>query len=1001
MTPRPSSDHRHAASRQAEHERQPRRSAKGTGAGMPRFLQRRALEVDAEHSPLEREADAVAEQVMRMPAGALGAAGTAGGADERPLRRAAEPGAGTRLPPAASPAVEAALGTSGRPLSTPERLQFEPRLGADLSQVQIHTDGRAAVAARALGAKAFAHGSDIYFGAGRFAPHTGEGRRLLAHELAHTLQASGPGLLQADFQSDFAGRNEVRVADSPVRPQGTIRVNNAAGEAVYVPYNIYRPQDVPEPYRDRVMDSTQAVSIRNPGVHSADLNRLILSEGLNQRITVEHMRRFAESLGSYVEIRVIMARVDNDFRFVGWDQISSSSSGMYAGFVESQVGTGGVGRALFADRVVRALQSGVPEMNLEMYTSQRTETFHTEIYRVAGLSGRPSPDVGYTLNTRQMARVALAWSDGLSEAQRFQLVPLAAGAREPTPAEAQRILGGSQAPGSGSAGAMAGGFASDARLEMQRFAEQVNRNVRQPAQLERLEDLHRRDVQERLVRDHAGFASVGQRLYRVQWEGDTLRAREVMSELIWRQAPSPPRPTSRLFEPLMPFPMGPLPVALDPARHVRIGSMLLEPPTETRLVAGDIVIVHSGLTFEARDARSGRPLVGTFEGGEWYRVLGPDGRNRQVDPVTGEGVRTIQIGGRTMLVEPFGPQPVASPRGVGTRAVAGGVGLIMIANEILGFAGAALRNQRAAIAEGEAEIKLWDELRADPLPGMWDVWGKGPASASTTADTALFGTWYYPYVVDIDGEKLRAELPRRVRSYYELQILLDSARPLGAIQERWGRWYAVVNRPARSSWKIYDITDAIRTVESLTLGAAEAGLRERLAATPEGERKGRIFRIKPGATLHRSQGGLFNRQPLHGAGDRLGPNALVREIRRTDFVVSTDRIFVEPVNADAYRAVALAAYRINDSIEDIWEEVKDSGREVTPAKLPRFGDGPLNRFTAGPETEGEQRFGYTTYIRDPGNPGARTAALGEIRKFWVSVDDVTRVKEEDVADYLR
>jgi hypothetical protein len=29
-------------------------------------------------------------------------------------------------------------------------------------------------------------------------------------------------------------------------------------------------------------------------------------------------------------------------------------------------------------------------MHLEVYTSERTEEFHTQIYRAAGLSGRPS-----------------------------------------------------------------------------------------------------------------------------------------------------------------------------------------------------------------------------------------------------------------------------------------------------------------------------------------------------------------------------------------------------------------------------------------------------------------------------------------------------------------------------------------------------------------------------------------------------------------------------------
>jgi hypothetical protein len=283
---------------------------------------------------------------------------------------------------------------------------------------------------------------------------------------------------------------------------------------------------------------------------------------------------------------------------------------------------------------------------------------------------------------------------------------------------------------------------------------------------------------------------------------------------------------------------------------------------------------------------------------------------------------------------------------------------------------------------------------------MWDRYAQGPAAHGTKADTAVSGTWYYPYVVDIDAEKLESELPRHVRSYYELRVLLASAQSLGAIQTRHERWYAVLNRPAIGSWKIYDITEAITTVESLTIGAAEAGLRAQLAARPESERKGQIFRIKPSATLFRSRGGSFNEQPLYDAGALLGSNALVRKVPRTEPSFTFDKVFVEPVNADAYRAVALSAYKINQSIEDVWKEVKEGGREVTPAALPRFGDGPLDQFTAGPETTGMQRFGFTSYYRNPETPGSRTVAQGAIYKFWVSVDDVTRVKDEDVAAYL-
>jgi hypothetical protein len=68
------------------------------------------------------------------------------------------------------------------------RAFFEPRLGYDLSQVRIHTDGQAAESARSLQAKALTVGQDVLFAAGEYAPESEDGQRLLAHELAHTLQ---------------------------------------------------------------------------------------------------------------------------------------------------------------------------------------------------------------------------------------------------------------------------------------------------------------------------------------------------------------------------------------------------------------------------------------------------------------------------------------------------------------------------------------------------------------------------------------------------------------------------------------------------------------------------------------------------------------------------------------------------------------------------------------------------------------------------------------------
>ena len=80
-------------------------------------------------------------------------------------------------------ASSACAGT-GSPLPASERAFFEPPFGADLSQVRVHTDSRAAQLSQAVSAKAFTVGQDVAFGS----PNTTEGRKLLAHELTHTLQ---------------------------------------------------------------------------------------------------------------------------------------------------------------------------------------------------------------------------------------------------------------------------------------------------------------------------------------------------------------------------------------------------------------------------------------------------------------------------------------------------------------------------------------------------------------------------------------------------------------------------------------------------------------------------------------------------------------------------------------------------------------------------------------------------------------------------------------------
>ena len=76
----------------------------------------------------------------------------------------------------------------GKPLPESDRAYFEPRFGRDFSQVRMHTDTRAAESARAVNARAFTAGRDVVFGAGKYAPGTSEGRKLMAHEFTHVIQ---------------------------------------------------------------------------------------------------------------------------------------------------------------------------------------------------------------------------------------------------------------------------------------------------------------------------------------------------------------------------------------------------------------------------------------------------------------------------------------------------------------------------------------------------------------------------------------------------------------------------------------------------------------------------------------------------------------------------------------------------------------------------------------------------------------------------------------------
>ncbi|MDQ6720272.1 MAG: DUF4157 domain-containing protein [Candidatus Dormibacteraeota bacterium] len=81
----------------------------------------------------------------------------------------------------------------GSPLDRDTRGFMESRLGADFSDVRVHTDGKATESARSVQAYAYTVGNDVVFQSDKYSPGSESGQRMLAHELTHVVQQrSGP-----------------------------------------------------------------------------------------------------------------------------------------------------------------------------------------------------------------------------------------------------------------------------------------------------------------------------------------------------------------------------------------------------------------------------------------------------------------------------------------------------------------------------------------------------------------------------------------------------------------------------------------------------------------------------------------------------------------------------------------------------------------------------------------------------------------------------------------
>lgn len=144
--------------------------------------------VSQANDPLEREADTVAAQVMAStrgkPVDINSISQLKSSSDQVATKKehTHRDGGDTHN------SIKSITTGAGNTLPGTTRNFFEARMGHDFRHVRVHHDDNAASANRALQAQAFTTGRDIYFSPGRYAPHTEQGKELLAHELTHVVQ---------------------------------------------------------------------------------------------------------------------------------------------------------------------------------------------------------------------------------------------------------------------------------------------------------------------------------------------------------------------------------------------------------------------------------------------------------------------------------------------------------------------------------------------------------------------------------------------------------------------------------------------------------------------------------------------------------------------------------------------------------------------------------------------------------------------------------------------
>ncbi|MFF9570563.1 DUF4157 domain-containing protein [Streptomyces sp. NPDC014685] len=142
-----------------------------------------------------------------------------------------------------SPVHDVVSSGGGQPLDTDTRADMEQRMGADFSDVRVHTDSAAHESAKGVGAHAYTVGNNVVFQRDAYDPSSSQGRTTLAHELTHVIQqrngpvegTEAPGGIRVSDPSDRFEREAVANADRVLSDPAPAPAATAAPTATPAP----------------------------------------------------------------------------------------------------------------------------------------------------------------------------------------------------------------------------------------------------------------------------------------------------------------------------------------------------------------------------------------------------------------------------------------------------------------------------------------------------------------------------------------------------------------------------------------------------------------------------------------------------------------------------------------------------------------------------------------------------------------------------------------------